>query len=367
MSIVIAALGVLLLAGMVENRMHQRMLDRIPLRILVNGTRGKTTVTRMIVSVLKEAGIRSYAKTTGSEARRILPDGREEEYRREHRPVSIMEQLPFVRLAARGKAQAIVVECMAQRPENQFLMGHKLIRPHYVLMTNAYVDHMEEIGKTEEETVAVLAQSITNESTVIAQDERFGSFTQRLIVPDETMNIEAWDACSFPVHPANAALVAALCRQLNIDEDTFRRGVLKTSPDIGMYKQLQAGDCCVRNAFAANDPVSFGEVLAECAGTGEYALLYNHRRDRSYRLESFARVLRACKQPPCAIGVIGDDRMRCARYLERITHQQAIPVDQPDKWIRNYAQVLCAGNIKGEGRALLEKLIEEAKEAQKNV
>lgn len=364
MFVVIAALGVLLLAGLAENRLHQRMLARIPLRILVNGTRGKTTVTRMTAAVLKEAGIRTYAKTTGSEARRILPNGREEEYRREHRPVSMLEQLPFVRLAASGKAQAIVVECMAQRPENQFLIAHQLIRPDYVLMTNAYVDHIEEIGKTEEETVAVLAQSITDECTVIAQDERFGAFTHKLVIPEETADVSAFAACPFPVHPANAALVAALCKQLGIGEDTFRRGVLNTSPDIGMYKQLEVDGCRVRNAFAANDPVSFREVLAECAQSGEYALLYNHRRDRSYRVEAFAQVLRDCKQPPCEIGVIGDSREWCAHYLKRITGIQTAPVQQPRQWIKRHAQVLCAGNIKDEGRRFLEELI---KEAQKNV
>ena len=72
-------------------------------------------MTRTIAAALNAAGIRTYAKTTGSEARWIDPDGTETEYRKENRPVSIMEQLPFVRLAVRGKAQAIVVECMAQR------------------------------------------------------------------------------------------------------------------------------------------------------------------------------------------------------------------------------------------------------------
>lgn len=141
MTIVIAVLAALLVLGVTENMLHRRALERIPIRILVNGTRGKTTVTRTIAAALNAAGIRTYAKTTGSEARRIDPDGTETEYRAENRPVSIMEQLPFVRLAVRGKAQAIVVECMAQRIENQFLMADKLIRPQYVVITNAYVDH----------------------------------------------------------------------------------------------------------------------------------------------------------------------------------------------------------------------------------
>lgn len=364
MIVVVVAVCALLLAGTAEYALHRRMLSKIPLRILVNGTRGKTTVTRMTAAVLKEAGYCTYAKTTGSEARRILPDGTEEEYRREKRPVSMMEQLPFVRLAAKGGAQAIVVECMAQRPENQALIAEKLIKPHFVLMTNAYVDHIEEIGATEEETVEVLAQSITDECTVIAHDERFGAFTQKLVVPEKRADMSAFAACPFPVHPDNAALVAALADQLGITADTFRRGVLNTQPDIGMYKELACDGCRVRNAFAANDPVSFAEVLEECAQLGAYALMYNHRSDRSYRVEAFAQVIKACDHPPCAIGVIGENKEWCARYLHRVTGLPVEKVSEPRTWAAQHEQVLCAGNVKGEGRIFMEELI---KEAQKNV
>ena len=92
---------------------------------------------------------------------------------RKKRPANILEQLPFVRLAAKDGAQAIVVECMALRPENQCLMADKLVKPHYVVMTNVFVDHVEEIGRTEEETVQVLAGSIPEGAAVIAHDESF--------------------------------------------------------------------------------------------------------------------------------------------------------------------------------------------------
>ena len=76
MTIVIAVLAALLVLGVTENMLHRRALERIPIRILVNGTRGKTTVTRTIAAALNAAGIRTYAKTTGSAARRIDPDGK---------------------------------------------------------------------------------------------------------------------------------------------------------------------------------------------------------------------------------------------------------------------------------------------------
>src|SRR5512136_1824290 len=89
----------------------RRMLDRrrasIPLRIAVTGTRGKSSVTRMIASTLRENGMRVIAKTTGSQARIALPDASEIEVRRRGIP-SIVEQESLVRQAARLKADCLV-------------------------------------------------------------------------------------------------------------------------------------------------------------------------------------------------------------------------------------------------------------------
>jgi len=361
----VIVLCLLIAAGIAENALHQRALRRIPLRILVNGTRGKTTVTRMVAAVLNAAGIRAYAKTTGSEARWLMPDGTQQAYRRERRPVSMLEQLPFVRLAVKGGAQAIVVECMAQREENQLLMAQKLVRPHYVMMTNAFVDHVEEIGATEEETVRVLAQSIPQGCCVIANDERFRPFAGRLLMPEAVREMPSFEGCPFPVHPENVRLVMTLAQQLGISYETACAGIRQTVPDLGMYKEVEAHGCRVRNAFAANDPVSFAAVMEECSHSGPYTLLYNHRADRAYRAEAFVQVIRKAKVQPVRIGVIGEDTAWCVKYMRRITGLETVAVENPLGWLQACGgQVLCAGNIKGQGALLLEELI---KEAQKNV
>jgi hypothetical protein len=92
----ITLLLIILLLGMiawliVEVRHHNRNLKKIPLRITVSGTRGKTTVVRSLASILRLAGYQVLAKTTGSEARLILPDGTEEPIKR-HGLTTIMEQ-----------------------------------------------------------------------------------------------------------------------------------------------------------------------------------------------------------------------------------------------------------------------------------
>jgi len=61
----------------IERRDYERRLNKLKIRIYVNGIRGKSTVTRLIAGVLREAGIQTLAKTTGSAAMVILPNGEE--------------------------------------------------------------------------------------------------------------------------------------------------------------------------------------------------------------------------------------------------------------------------------------------------
>ena len=56
---------------------HRRALRRIPVRVHVNGTRGKSSVTRLIAAGLRAGDKRVVAKTTGTLARVILPGERE--------------------------------------------------------------------------------------------------------------------------------------------------------------------------------------------------------------------------------------------------------------------------------------------------
>ena len=47
------------------------MFSKIPIRIHVNGTRGKSSVTRLIAAGLRAGGKRTFAKTTGTAPRVI--------------------------------------------------------------------------------------------------------------------------------------------------------------------------------------------------------------------------------------------------------------------------------------------------------
>ena len=81
-------------------------------------------------------------------------------------------------------------------------------------------------------------------------------------------------------------------------------------------------------------------------------------------MEAFAKAIRQSAAKPVCIGVIGEHKKECARYMQRATGIRAQAVERPREWIRaqNVRHVLCAGNIKGEGRQFLEEMIEEARQ-----
>ena len=69
----------LIIYGLVEYQQHLSNVKKIPFRIQVNGTRGKSSVTRLIAGGLRASGMKVIAKTTGTKPRFIISDKEEEQ------------------------------------------------------------------------------------------------------------------------------------------------------------------------------------------------------------------------------------------------------------------------------------------------
>src|SRR5512138_1673782 len=106
----IRLIGVIL-SWWMERKEHEKRLAGLKIRIYVNGIRGKSTVTRLIAGVLREAGIQTLAKTTGSAAMVILPNGEEIPIERRSSP-TIMELFNIAKQHLNKDTEAIVFETM---------------------------------------------------------------------------------------------------------------------------------------------------------------------------------------------------------------------------------------------------------------
>ena len=342
----------LVILGIAEKARHRRFLRRIPIRILVNGTRGKTSVTRLLAAALNEAGIRTYAKCTGTLAVSIAPSGEQSLTKRKH-GASMREMLSFVRLAARDKADAIVVECMAVQPDLQKVFSRGFVQPTLALITNARVDHTEEMGQSETETAAALASVIVPSASVIAADV-FSPYTEKLVLPDASVSAEELEGFSYPVYADNLAMVFTALEQFRVPRSIALRGMRRAIPDLGMVGPFHIENAVVVNGFAANDAESSGVLLEHSVTDAKrWVFIYNHREDRMYRLQAFLPFFRAHAHCCERIYVIGDASKRIVRYMARKTGISCEKGGTDEAFIRNLCKaekaILCLGNIRGAG------------------
>ena len=110
MKLIILLLLLLICLGVWETARHRWFLRQIPVRVHVNGSRGKSSVSRLIAAGLRGGDLRVVAKTTGSAAAVIHTDGSETPVVRRGGP-NIREQLRVIRDAAREGCDALVIEC----------------------------------------------------------------------------------------------------------------------------------------------------------------------------------------------------------------------------------------------------------------
>jgi len=299
-----ACLFVLLGYFLVERILLSRRLRRIPLRICVTGTRGKSTVARLIASTLREAGFTVMAKTTGSKPVVIFPDGTEKEIVRRGKP-SILEQKKILKLAVRTGAQALVAEMMSIRPECMRVESVKIFGPRVLAVTNVRLDHLDDMGRIKSEIAASLAAAVPENGTVFIPEEEFYPVFQETaekggsrVVRVSQRRLDAeWTGRDFP---ENIRLTLAVAEFLGIREDVTRACIEKARPDFGGLKiwKIPAGDSgrerFLVSAFAANEPESTGKVLEILRrkipdSPRKLIALLNLRADRGDRTEQWLR------------------------------------------------------------------------------
>ena len=287
----------------VEYGRHRRNLAAIPIRLHVNGTRGKSSVTRLLVWALNEAGIKTFGKTTGTLPRMIFPDGKEYPVYRPGGRSNVLEQIRIVAVARAHDAKAVVMECMALQPRYQWLSEEKLVQATHGVVTNAREDHLDVMGPTERDVALALAGMVPRGNRFFTCEERnldvfrtacedrkselhAVSSKDTAAVSDEDMK-----GFAYQEHKENVALCLSICKSLNVDREVALRGMRRAIPDEGAMKTFTVdffGRCLnFVNGFAANDPESTERIwrmaIDAHPGVEKKIAVFNLRMDRQHR------------------------------------------------------------------------------------
>lgn len=337
--------------------------------IHVNGTRGKSSVTRLIDAGLRAGGWRTYSKTTGTIPMVIDTAGQERLIHRKGR-ANIKEQLRILKDAARENAQVLVIECMAVDPELQYISQHRMVKADIGVITNVRPDHLDVMGQTVEEIGQSLCNTIPKGGVCFTSDQKFFPYFCKRC---QSMGSEPRLALSDGSEPEfdfaeNIALALAVCRELGVEHQTALDGMRHYKRDpyaLSLYR-LEKGAIFI-GGFSINDPVSTQIVYNQLVQRLDLdhcrlILIISTRLDRGYRTlqhQDLAKMLQ-----PAAIWVIGGNSRAMARAFDKKLPDCHVTV------LRNAAQapldklnfndvVFAVGNIGEGGKAIMERIEKE--------
>ena len=346
----LAALGIglfNLLRWFRQTQRHLRRVDGLSHRIHVNGIRGKSTVTRILAGMLREAEIVTIAKSTGTAAAVINRHGEDEPIHRPG-PATILEQIEVVQKYVVDDVDALIIECMALKPAYQEISERGMVRSTIGVLTNVREDHQDVMGETLPEIAASLMSTCPRngvlvtaernpEVTVVIEEIAAGLGTEVVYADPEMVTDEDIARFDYIAFKDNVAIGLTIAEMLGIDREVAMTGMVKAPPDPGVLrtKELEIGDKRVTwaNLFAVNDRESMVVGMERLAPlrTEETTVvgILNNRSDRERRATQFADV---------AVNDLDFDRLVTFGAYERLVTERLVANGYPSGSIINLGE-----------------------------
>ena len=369
---------------------QKRNVEKIPIRVNINGIRGKSTVTRLITSILTEAGYKTVGKTTGTAARMIYWFQDDEDIIvRQPQGANIGEQLKVLQKAADLNAEALVCECMAVNPDYQKVFQFRMLEANIVVIVNVLEDHLDVMGPTLDQIAQAFGATIPYNGFLITIDCAYTNYfkqiakernTKVIIADNSKITDEYLAKFDYMIFPDNASLALAVGEALGIDEETCFKGMLNAHPDPGAMRITRIGDenlnCTFVNGFAANDPqstVNIWERVKELEyNTEDPIVIMNCREDRVDRTEIFVSDVfpKIQTHTLVAIGEVSEPITTAFNngQFPNVKNHINLEYAEPDKIMETLnpllkdRMVFGVGNIHGQGEAFIEKLLSMARD-----
>lgn len=338
--------------------------------IHVNGTRGKSSVSRLIEAGLRAGGVRVFCKTTGTDPMTIDVSGREELIIR-HASANIKEQIGVLCRAAEQEAEVLVVECMAIQPELQYAAQHRILKADIGVITNVRRDHTDVMGETLGEIAEALSGTVP-EGGVLFTAEREPRQADILRAAAEKRGTQFVQALPDGSEPdldfaENIALALRVCEHLGVARETALAGMRQYHRDPYALSVHRWGQSVFINGFSINDVQSICMVWDKVRRERKLEnkkriLLVNNRGDRGSRTKD---MVSACTLlAPAEIWLLGAAGAYMKRWIEKELPQCTVrrlknAAAISDEYISEDTVIFAIGNIADEGRCVMQRVREE--------
>ena len=352
----------------IEARNVRRARQAIAHVVHVNGTRGKSTVSRLIEAGLRAGGVAVFCKTTGTDPMTIDVHGEEKPIIRRGK-ANIKEQIQIMMQAAQQGAQVLVVECMALQPELQTAAQHDILRADIGVMTNVRIDHTDVMGDTLPQIAKVLANTVPKNGILFtAEQGQADVLIQRA---------QQWRSEFHLVRPdgsepnfdfqENIALALAVCQHLGVERDVALAGMAGFKRDPYALSLHSMGAGLFIGGLSINDIQSIQMVWNQLKEEHDLhdkrlTLLVNNRSDRGSRTEDMMKTCLAIK--PQRVWLMGASQGYMRRKLQRGLPELEIEGVETVKSLKfdlltQDDVVFAIGNIAEGGRELMTRVREE--------
>ena len=285
-----------------------KALWAIPTRVLVTGTRGKSSTVRLIHAALLAGGIPTIGKMTGTSSRELDTLGNEYVTNRVGQ-VSVLEVLETVHrnMKRNGPApEAVVLECMAVSPDLIQLLSSRIVKPTTVVITNALWDHLEEEGTTLEDIAISLSGAMPGADLIVTSEHR--DTTRSVLAYEASLQDVVFDgvdgaslspetrAVAPGAHPDNIAMAIAVAESAGVDPATALRGIASATveplPVEAVTLEMDGIRWTYRDIGSVNDtdsltPALLGAKAQMPQGAFVFGMLVT-RWDRPLRAMQFA-------------------------------------------------------------------------------
>lgn len=315
-------------------RHHRKGLSHV---IHISGTRGKTTLVRIVDQMFREAGVKVYSKITGTQAAVRNTKGNELALKR-FTP-QIREQSRHLIEASKDGADVFITECMALRSESQ-AYSEALLKADIVLITNQRTDHLESMGFSEKEQGQTLFRITKKKQLILLGEEKLLDF-----LPSGVEGRVPSVGESFPGEYRDTVnIVFQLADSLGIDRTIARRALETYPKEPGRYRVISHKGNRIFQAFTANDLETTESLYREYASKTEKSILwFNNRVDRPQRTRLFLGWM--LMKEPERIFLSGDKIGYCRRYLKNNKFKGSI--EQASFSSPGNLDIFGMGNIRG--------------------